>query len=260
MLRNLTQTLRFKGALVILMLMILTPPGAMASPLEEGDVPQSYDCVTYGPCYGGNFWEGTTYGAYSYIYVKTIQCGECITMNRIWDQRLFLYGNGGAIEVGYGVRPYDTYLYWRNMPPNQGEIRYDIEPVPSTYRNQFMRFKLSRNRRGWDQVHVNITSENIAYNWVTIATNSMGGGNNWLASEVDAGGKLTGYNGATSNGYINWQRNAWQTNDGVYHWQTNPGNNLFRHPGTNNPIYPAWLTMPSEATQGGEFYHSCYCD
>ena len=261
---NVSKSFLVNGAMVLIMLLTLTSTGVAAPESQQVEVPQSYDCVTYGPCYGGNFWQGATYGAYSYIYVKGVYCSECYLMGRRFDHRIYLSDlNGGTIEVGYGARNYDTYFYWMNRPPGQGELRYDIERVPDQYRNQYMRFKLSRNLRAWNQVHVNITSDYGAcceYNWVNVATNSMGGGNSWLALEIDAGAILEGYNGATSYGYISWQRNAWQTNDGVYHWQTNPGNDLFRHPGSSiNPIYPEWVQRPSEATQGGWFRISCYC-
>lgn len=262
MLSSLMKSFWFQGALMLLMLPVWMPVSTTQARSTTAPEVPNHHCLTgpWGACVGGNYWPGATYGAYTWIYVKPITCSDCYPYGSSrFDQRLYLSDNaGGIIELGYGVRYGDIYYYYRNRPPGQGEQFYLLDLVPSADRNTDVRFKLSRNLRQWNQVHVNITNRSNTYNWFTVVTNHMGGGNSWLAREVDIMQILTSNASASSNGYIHWRENAWQENNGTYHFQSANGS-LFRYP-SDSPTFPQWVTLPSQSSTGGWLRISCYCN
>lgn len=136
---------------------IINPPKAFAS---------TYDCesnprVTSGSCYGMVSWFGGTFGVTEHIYVNPLTCTNCHASNgyklneEVW---LVDENSGGYVEVGYGARPLQNgaqWYFWANTPPNQGQARFDLAPVPAAdYYNHAFRSFLGWLTRFCGQVRV----------------------------------------------------------------------------------------------------------
>lgn len=237
---------------------IINPPKAFAS---------TYDCesnprVTSGSCYGMVSWFGGTFGVTEHIYVNPLTCTNCHASNgyklneEVW---LVDENSGGYVEVGYGARPLQNgaqWYFWANTPPNQGQARFDLAPVPAADYYNYTGFKMTRNRQGNGNVLVQVWS--AGYNWSTVTSNSMGG-SNWTGNRIDIGSELRGsnYGGPifqSSNGWIRWTGSQWQTNDGLYHYQTDSGTTAI-----DNPQWVYWYLFPWQTSDGGLLYESCGC-
>lgn len=276
---NRTPSLWFwiRASVVIGLLSILLPTNLLNAS-GASDAPRSlYQCGSP-HCYRLHRWgRGPTLGTSTYIYVRPLTCGDCTTSNaqflteETWLSDSHYSADGdGYVEVGYAADEQHNGAMWyfyANTPHPGGVLGQqlvDVEAVPAGDYYTYSGVKITKNKQTAGHILVQLwgnTPCNAGAGCSAVVANNMGGPG-WAGDLADIGSELSGTNYnpfgvfQSSNGWIFWIKNLYQTSDGVYHWQQDDGTFDQADPPEFQEV---WSVRPSQSPTGGALAVSCGC-